>query len=318
MTITGMPPLAWQNGSIIPTERCVLHARSQGAFWGANAFEGIRAYWRDDRSYALFRLDDHLDRLRQSMRSLHMPCRHSTDELRQACLDLVAANACGEDLHVCVTGYFDVAPNFDSLNHTTNAGVHITVIVAGRSPRYEHGVAVGVSSWRRISDDSMPPRIKTGANYHNSRLAHQEAVRNGYDTALLLNERGKVAESPTSCLVMVRGRSLVTPPGTAGVLEGLTVDTLATLTEDLGLTLERRDIDRTELYAADEVMLCGTLAEIQPVVSVDRIPVGTGQPGPLTRSLQQAYEREVREGSGRPGWTALVPAPNHGPQVAPA
>lgn len=306
--MTSVPPLAWQNGAIIPIDQCLLHARSQGAFWGANAFEGVRAYRRADGSYALFRLDDHLARLDRSMRSLHMSCAHSIAELRQACVDLVVANACGTDLHICVVGYFDVAPNFDSLNHTANCGVHITVIAPSRSSQYERGLDVGVSSWRRISDDSMPPRIKTGANYHNSRLAHQEAVRNGFDTALILNAQGKVSEAPTSCLVMLRDGCLVTPPGTAGVLEGLTVDTIATVAaEDLDLGFVKRDIDRTELYAADEIMLCGTLAEIQPVVSVDRVLIGNGRPGPVTRSLQAAYERQVREGARHPDWTTVVP-----------
>jgi branched-chain amino acid aminotransferase len=140
----------------------------------------------------------------------------------------------------------------------------------------------------------MPPRIKTGANYHNSRLAQHEALRNGYDTTLLLNQRGTVAESPGACVVMVRDGRLVTPPGTSGVLEGITVATVGELAaEDLGVALERREIDRTELYVADEVFLCGTMAEVLPITSLDRLPIGSGQPGPLTRRVQELYQRAV-------------------------
>ena len=305
------PPYAWQNGCIIPWDQCVVHARSQGAFWGANVFEGVRAYVNPDdgRLYA-FRVEDHLARLRRSMKSLHMEITHTDAELAQACSDLVLANDFGADVHVCVVAYFDMGPNFDPLAHTTETGVHVTSTPITRSPAHRNGASAAVSSWRRISDDAMPPRIKTGANYHNSRLAQHEAVRNGFDTTLLLNQRGTVSEAPGSCVVMVRDGELVTPPGTSGVLEGITVATVAELaTEHLGISLRRREIDRTELYVADEVFLCGTMSELLPITSVDRIQVGAGGPGPVTRALQEHYDHAVRNRSSRPEWcTPVEPA----------
>lgn len=289
------PEFAWQNGQIVPWDQCVLHARSQGAFWGANVFEGIRGYWnaRDGRLY-LFRVKDHLARLERSMRSLRMTIPFSAKDLQAAVSDLIVANGWQQDVHVCVVSYFDQGPNFDPLAPTDDTGVHITATPMLRSRGYTTGVAASISSWRRISDDTMPPRIKTGANYHNSRLAHHEAVRNGYDTTLLLNQRGTVAESPGACVVMVRDGRLVTPPGTSGVLEGITVATVGDLAaEYLGVALERREIDRTELYVADEIFLCGTMAEVLPVTSLDRMPIGSGQPGPLTRQVQELYQRAV-------------------------
>ena len=188
------------------------------------------------------------------MKSLHMGMAYTDEELRQACLELVAANGFREDMHVCVVAYFGMGPNFDTLTHTDDAGVHITSTPAPRSGGYNDGVAASISSWRRISDDGMPPRIKAGANYHNSRLAQHEAVRNGFNTAPPLNQRGRVSEAPGSCVVMVRDGELVTPPGTSGVLEGITVATVAELArEHLGIAVEHREIDRTELYAADEL-----------------------------------------------------------------
>lgn len=313
------PPYAWLNGAIVPWDDCVVHARSQGAFWGANVFEGIRGYWSepDGQLYA-FRVGDHLARLRRSMKSLHMRIGYSDADLRQACADLARANDFREDTHFCVVAYFDTGPGFDPLNYTDDTGVHITAIAAPRSAAYREGVRACVSTWRRISDDSMPPRVKTGANYHNSRLAQHEAVRNGFQTALLLNQRGTVAEAPGSCVIMVRDGEIVTPPGTSGALEGITVATVAQLAAGrLGVPLARREIDRTELYVADELFLCGTKSELLPVSSVDHLPVGTGTPGPLTRSLQELYDQAARTRSAEPGWsTPLYPEPEPAPAPA--
>jgi branched-chain amino acid aminotransferase len=314
------PAYAWLNGRVVPFDQCVIHARTQGAFWGANVFEGLRGYWREeDRQLSVFRLDDHLARLGRSMKSLHMPQAYTDVEIRQACLDLLAANDFRQDAHVCVVAYFGMGPNFETMSHTEDVGVHITATPAPRSRGYHHGVAASISSWRRISDDSMPPRIKAGANYHNSRLAHHEAVRNGFNTALLLNHRGNVSEAPGSCVVMIRDGALITPPGTSGVLEGITLATVAELAQEhLGVVVERREIDRTELYVADEVFLCGTLAEIQPVVSIDHLAVSDGVPGPLTRMLQQLYEAAVRAEPAYSKWSTPVPVPGSRLRPVPA
>jgi branched-chain amino acid aminotransferase len=304
------PRYAWLNGDIVPWDQCVLHARSQGAFWGANVFEGVRAYLNpDDGLLHAFRVGDHLARLRRSMKSLHMEIDHTEAELARACADLVLANEFHTDVHVCVVAYFGIGSSFDPMSHTTETGVHITATPVPRSPKYQRGVAASVSTWRRIGDDAMPPRIKAGANYHNSRLAQHEAVRNGYDTALLLNQRGTLAEAPGSCVLMVRDGELVTPPGTSGVLEGITVATVAELAgERLGIPLRRREIDRTELYVADELFLCGTMSELLPITSVDRLPVGDGIPGPVTRQLQGHYDDAVRARGTHPQWcTPIVP-----------
>ena len=284
------PTYAWHNGELVAWEDCVVHVRTQGAFWGANVFEGLRGYWTG-HGVAIFRLEDHLARLRRSMKSLHMPARFPDSELALACHELVHANGYDEDVHLCVVAYFGMGPNFDPLSHTEDVGVHITCTRAPRSPRFHDGVRASISSWRRISDDAMPPRIKAGANYHNSRLAHHEAVRNGYDTTFLLNARGNVSEAPGACVAMVRDGRIVTPPGTSGVLEGIT---MATIEQVSPLPFERREIDRTELYVADEVFVCGTLAEVQPVISVDGIAIGDGVPGPVVRTLQARYDTVVR------------------------
>ncbi|WP_151775096.1 branched-chain-amino-acid transaminase [Streptomyces abyssomicinicus] len=307
---TPLPPThAWLDGEIVAWEDCTVHARSQGAFWGANVFEGLRAYRRPGQDgLAVFRVDEHLARLGRSMKSLHMKVPFTEAELKQGVTDVLRANAFDEDVHICVVSYFNMGPNFDPLSHTDDAGVHITSTRAPRGRGFEGGLAATIASWRRISDDSMPPRIKAGANYHNSRLAHHEAIRNGYDTTLLLNQRGSVSEAPGSCVVMLRDGKLITPPGTSGVLEGITVATVGELAaKELGIPMERREIDRTELYTADEVFVAGTLAELAPVTSVDRIPVGDGAPGVTTRKLQELYDAVVRgQHPDYSHWTTIV------------
>lgn len=302
------PCYAWLDGEIVPWEHCVLHARTQGAFWGANVFEGLRAYWRPAHGpLAIFRLDDHLARLRRSMKFVRMEIAYSDADLREACVQVLRANAFQEHVHVVIVAYFGMGESFDPLHHTEESGVHITAVPMPRSDRFRRGLAACVSSWRRIGDDTMPPRVKAGANYQNNRLAQQEAVRNGYDTSLILNQRGTLAEAPGSCVVMLRDGRLVTPPGSSGALESITVATVAEIVRrELGLAVEEREIDRTELHAADEVFLCGSLAEILPVVSIDRIPVGDGAPGPVTRRLQDLYDRATRSELEYGHWTTPV------------
>ena len=303
------PRYAWLNGSVVPWDACVLHARTQGAFWGANVFEGVRAYWTPDRDELyLFRLDDHLTRLYRSMKCVHMPSMYTAGDLATACTELLRANEFRTDVHLIVVAYFGMGPGYDPLGITDDTGVHITAVAWPRSPGWAGGAAASVSSWRRISNDAMPPRIKTGANYHNSRLAQHEAARNGFDTTVILNQRGNVAEAPGACLMMVRDGQLVSPPPASGNLEGITLATVAELARrDLDLTVTYRDIDRTELYVADELFLCGTVAELLPITSVDRLPVGSGTPGPLTRQLQALYDRAVRAAGN--GWTTPAYAP---------
>jgi branched-chain amino acid aminotransferase len=306
--VTTPPRHAWLDGRIVDWDRCVLHARAPGAFWGANVFEGLRGYWRpEEGELYLFRVADHLARLRRSMAVLRMEVAYTDADIVAACRELLRANEFEQDCHVTVVGYFGLGSSFDPMVHTDVTGMHITAAAVPRSASYRDGATVGFSSWRRIGDDSMPPRVKTGANYHNSRLAQHEANRNGYHTALLLNQRGTVAEAPGACMVMVHGGALVTPPGTSGVLEGITLATVEELARaELGMAMHRREIDRTELYLADEVFLCGTMAEILPVVSLDQLPVGDGAPGPVTRALQGSYEGAVRANPGYRHWRSPV------------
>ncbi|WP_429180748.1 aminotransferase class IV [Aeromonas salmonicida] len=290
------PKFAWLNGDILPWDACLIHARSQAAFWGANVFEGIRAYWNEkNQQLYIYRLADHLKRLRESMKCIDMPATFDDNSITEACLTVLKKNAYREDIHLVIVAGFGFGDNYDSLGYTTDTLMHITALPMPRSPRYDFGAQAAITTWRRISDESMPPRIKTGANYHNSRLAQHEVVRNGFDTAIFLNQRGTISEAPGSCIAMVSRGQIISPPGSSGVLEGITLDSIRKIAQHkLGIEFIQREIDRTEMYLADEVFLCGTLAEIQPVISLDRKKIADGIPGPITRALQEQYELEVR------------------------
>jgi branched-chain amino acid aminotransferase len=163
-----------------------------------------------------------------------------------------------------------------------------------RSYFSKSGLDVQVSSWTRISDNSMPPRIKAVPNYHNSRLALMQARADGYDDAILLSSDGKVTEGPGYAIFMLRGGRLITPPVTSGILESVTRDSVMALAAEAGFAVQEREIDRTELYVADELFFCGSAAEVTPILSVDRIPVGSGAVGPRTEALRSAFLATTR------------------------
>ena len=292
----GAPQYAWKDGKVIPWDECTIHGRSQAGFFGANVFEGTRAYWNEDEGELyLFRNQDHLDRLARSMKMVRMEVPFSAEEITQGSIDLLKANNFREDVHFVTVAYNGFGAGFDVMGAAEDTGIYITAIASPQKPPLWNGGTAGTSSWRRVSDDVLPPRVKSGANYGNSRLAHREAKINGYDTAVILNNRGTVAEAPGACLMMVRDGRVVTPPITSGILESITRVTLMELFErELGLPVQEREIDRTELYTAEEFFFCGSGWEIFPIVSLDRITIGAGVPGPITKRMQEVYFSAAR------------------------
>jgi len=291
------PRYAWMNGKVIPWAECVVHGRSAGGFMGSNVFEGVRAYWNARLGELfVFKHEEHLQRLGRSMKTVRLDVPYALADIGQGALDLLRANEFRQDVHFVPVVYFGMgAHNFNTLGPTVDNGVYITAVPWPQPPALTSGVAACVASWRRISDDTVPPRLKAGANYQNSRLAQTEAKVNGYDTAIILNHRGTVAEGPGACVMMVRDGKLITPPVTAGILESITRTTLMDLAaRELAVEVVEREIDRTELYAADEVFMCGSGLEVLPITSVDRLPVGAGARGPLTQRLQDVYFAAAR------------------------
>lgn len=284
----------WFKGEILNVNDAKINVLAPTSQFGLNVFEGIPCYWNDEeRQLYAFRLDEHYDRLIRSAKLIQIDNPYSKEEMKKALVDVVKANEYDENLSVRQTLFVD---GFGSWGSADPVDMFVAPIPRGRtSAEYnKKGLNVCVTSWRRISDETLSPRIKCGANYINSRVGQREALRNGYDTCLFLNETGKVSEGPGSCFFMVRNGELITPQLTDSVLESITRDTVIKIAESKGYKVVERTIDRTELYTCDEAFLCGSAMEMTPVLSVDKYVIGDGETGKITKELHIAYLDVVR------------------------
>jgi branched-chain amino acid aminotransferase len=284
-------PFAWLDGKLVPWEQATLHIATECVLRGENVFEGERAYWSEaEQELFVFRHAEHIARLRQGARIMRMTIPYTDAEIKTACMSLIRACGYRGNVHFRPVAYFAEGELTDYLPEEIRTGMFILAFSKPTTKAVTQGVRSCVSTWRRNSDLASPSRIKSGANYHNSRLAYIDARLNGFQVPILLNEAGKVAEGPGACFMMVRNGKLITPPVTADILESITRDTLIELAQaELGLEVLERDIDRTELYVCDEAFFCGSGHEVSPINSIDHYPVGTGEPGPITRQLQKLY-----------------------------
>jgi branched-chain amino acid aminotransferase len=300
------PRLLNMNGRVIPYEDARVHVLSTAMKYAASVYEAMRAYWSDaDQQLYVFRLREHLRRLERSAKIARIPLPADAARLERETLEIIRANDLREDLHVRLIVFVDTDDG--GLASREPVGYVIAPIPTTRyfdTP----GLHVGVSSWHRTADNAIPARVKAAANYQNSRLALLQAKTDGYDDAIMLNQDGSVAEGPGYTLFLVTEDRPMTPSVTSNILEGVTRSTLLTLfPESLGVTVEQREIDRTELYVADEAFFAGTAAEVTPILSIDRRPVGEGVRGPLTAKVRDAYFRSVRDGSApHPEWRLPV------------
>ncbi len=299
----------WRSGELVEWEKATVHI-SMLAWTAISAvFEGVRAYW-DPQAQQLyvFHLDAHLKRLFQSMKIMRMTSPYSREQLGEAIVGLLRANECRADTYVQPLAYFGGGvPGYLAVLEQPGEVVITTRPV---SSRLDDAIAAhcNVSSWTRISDNVMPPRAKAITNYQNSRYVSTESQVNGYDYGIILNPGGKVAEASYACIYLVRDGVALTPPWSAGILESVTREVvLELLTEELGMPVVEREVDRTELYLADEVFICGTAVEVQAVGSVDRYTVGNGEQGPVVTRLKELYRDLVRGGDAkRSAWRTQV------------
>lgn len=290
------PTYLWWNGRQMPWEEATVHVTDLAWSTVGAVFEGIRGYWNEEQQELyVFRLREHMERLIDSMRLVRLPLDYSADELIEASLTLLRDNETREDTYIRPLAYSQNSSGKRLSDMSAELGMLINTNPMPSQLTSGDTIDVKVSSWTRISDTVMPPRIKNISNYRNGQLATMEAKADGYDNALLLSPQGKVSEAPGACVMMVRKGQLVTPPVTDGILESITRDAIMTMARDsLGAMVVERSIDRTELYLADEVFLCGTAFEVTPVASVDRYQVGNGGIGELTGKLQRLYDDVLR------------------------
>jgi len=282
----------WMDGKVVPWSAATIHVSSEAVLRGASIFEGMRAYPSEKRDELyIFKNKEHLRRLRQSAKILRLSIPFTDEQLTAGYVELI--RKCGyknDSVHFRPVVYFDEGEPYSWRPEDIGTRVFVLAFSRPHADTISTGIKSCTSTWRRNSENATPSRLKAAANYHNSRLATVEAKLNGFGTPVMLNQWGKVAESPGSCFMMVRDNTVITPPVTADILESITRYTLIQLFRDeLGVQVVERDIDRTEVYISDEAFFCGSGQEIQPIIALDHYPVGDGKPGPLTKKMQQRY-----------------------------
>lgn len=292
------PKVLWWDGTLMPWENATVHASQ--IHWSAVSaiFEGIMAYWNEEKEEQyVFRLDAHMERFLRSQKMMRMRRDYTLQQFCDAVVETLRENDHRSDTYIFPYAYPSGGSRFRSFlseDHEAEAQVMITTRSSQSHLLKNELKTACTSTWMRIPDTVMPPRIKNIANYRNGQLASAEASINGYDMPILLNTQGKVAEGAGACLMMVRDGKLVTPTATDSILESITRLSIMQLAQDMGIEVVERTMDRTELYIADEVFFCGTAAEITPVISVDRYTVGDGKLGPITGKLEQLFHDIVR------------------------
>jgi len=296
----------WHNGKYIPWNEATVHVAAHAIHYGSCLFEGIRCY-ATPRGPAIFRLKEHTERLVNSCKIYRMALAYSQPQLEEAMVDLIRVNQ-AEHAYlrpVVFRGYGELGVN------PQNNPVE-TYLLAWRWGKYlgeealKQGVDVCVSSWQRISPNTLPAMAKAAANYMNAQLMKMEALTNGYTEAIALDASGNVSEGSGENVFMVRRGKIHTPPLSSSILPGITRNSVITLAGELGYTVIEEALPREMLYIADEVFFTGTAAEITPIRSVDRITVGEGKPGPVTRELQERFLSIVQGlAEDKYGWLTL-------------
>jgi branched-chain amino acid aminotransferase len=305
---SGRTQRIWRDGKMVDWEDCTLHVMAHVVHYGSSVFEGIRCY-ETPNGGAVFRLRDHMRRLLDSCRIYRIELPYSVDDLVQATVDTVAAN----ELRECYIRPVVVRTGEQMGFDPTGVPVETFIIPWHWGPLHGHdslenGIDVCVSSWRRAAPDTFPTMAKAGGNYLNSQLTKLEARNDSYAQGIMLDSFGFISEGSGENVFLVRDGTLYTSPIAAGILHGITRDTIMKLGAKLGYEVREQQLLREMLYLADEVFMCGTAAEVTPVRSIDRLAIGSGTPGPVTRALQQEYLGIVHGRRPDPhGWLTPVP-----------
>ena len=290
-----MAPFAFMNNQFLPLDETKISIRTNALHYGTGIFEGIRAYWNAHRKQLfVFKMEDHYERLLRNCRVLRLQVGKDVKELCDITLELLRKNQHREDSYIRPLAYVSsegLGPKL--IGYET--GFAMYTLPLGDYIDTSIGVKVGFSSWRRISDNTIPARCKVTGGYVNSALAKTEAIEQGFDEALLLTQDGFVSEGSAMNIFLIRGEKLITPDFSADILEGITRQVLIELSrEELGLEVIERPVGRSEVYLCEEAFLCGTGAQVSPIIEVDRRPIGNGRIGPLTAKIQKLYFQVVK------------------------
>lgn len=280
------------NGNLMPLKDAKVSITAPGLSYAALVFEGIRAYWnKEHKQLYIFRLDEHLKRFINSMKLLKFIDYPNLSSIKADILQNIQANNYQEDIYIRLQGYID---EWGEMAVRSPVSTSIVSYPRPRAIAFTEGKNFTISSWQRLDDNASPPRIKASANYLNSRLASIQAKESGYDGGIMLGPNGKVSEGPGGCIFLIRNGNLITPTITSGILESITRDSIIEIADTLKIKVQTRDVDRTELYIAEEIFYCGTGQEIMPILSVDKMLAGDGTPGKITKALQSEFTEIVR------------------------
>jgi branched-chain amino acid aminotransferase len=286
--------ICYFEGNFVPMRDAKVSIMTHAFMYGTAVFEGIRAYWNAEQGqlYAL-KVREHVERIRNSCKIMLMEPVPSVDQLTGLVIEVLRRNGWEEDVYVRPSFYkstLAIGVKLHGLEHQ----LYILAVPFGNYVDVDNGIKIGTVSWRRTGDTSIPSRAKVVGSYVNPAFSKTEAMLNGFDEALVLTESGHASEGSAENLFIVRDGVLITPPVVDDILEGITRAGLIELATDMGIEVVERSIDRTELYIADEVFLCGTGAQLSPVIEVDRRKVGSGAIGPITGQLKDRYFDIVR------------------------
>ena len=281
---------AYFKGQFVPVDQAKISVQNNTFQYGTGVFEGIRAYWNPhERQLYIFRLVEHYLRMLRNCRVLKLNIGKDEKELSEITVELLRKNHPETDTYIRPIAYVDsdgLGPKF--VGYPT--GFAMYTLPLGDYIDVSSGIKVGFSSWRRINDNTIPARCKVTGGYINSALAKTEALDHGYDEAIFLTENGFISEGSAENIFLVRGGKLITPALSEDILEGIKRETVIELArEELGIETVERPIGRTELYVADEAFLCGTGAQVSPMIEVDKRPLGNGRIGPITAKIQALY-----------------------------
>lgn len=290
------PRYAFFKGKIVPLEDAKVSVMTHALNYGTGCFEGIRAYWNEEeQELFVFRMKEHYERMLKNTHMLMMNLPYTADDLCDITLELLKKGGHQKDTYIRPLAYKSQELVGAIRLHEIEDDLTIFCITLDKYIDRPKGCHVGTSSWRRIDDTALPARTKVTGAYVNSALIKSESLLNGFDEAIVLNQDGHISEGSAENIFMIRGGELITSPVFANILEGITRSTVMQIAkEQLGLNVVERQMDRTEVYMAEEVFFCGTGVEIVPIAKVDHRSIGNGAVGPITEKIKDLYFRTVR------------------------
>jgi len=281
----------WFNGKFVTLDTAKVPITTHAIHYGTSVFEGIRGYW-NGKNLFIFRLDEHIKRFRRSGQFYDISLNFSDKIINDAIIGICKKNKIKKSCYI--RPFYFIGDYGINLHVTEKAPTNVAIFIFPFGDLFnKNGITAGVVSWRKFSDISTPPQAKMGGNYLNSIIATQEAKRNGFDEAILLDHSGNVSEAPGENIFIVREDKLITPPLSSSALNGITRDAIIKIASDLDINVIETEIARSELTISDEIFLTGTAAEITPIISMDGKKIANGKPGEITKKLMKKYTEIV-------------------------